>query len=93
MITPSYLLKDDKIGIIAPARCINFDEVHPSIRVFQKWGLEVELGTNIFRKCNQFAGKDDQRLADLQQMLDDDSIRAVICARGGVWHCEDHRQG
>lgn len=83
MITPSYLLKDDKIGIIAPARCINFDEVHPSIRVFQKWGLEVELGTNIFRKCNQFAGKDDQRLADLQQMLDDDSIRALICARGG----------
>ena len=83
MITPSYLSKDDKIGIIAPARCINFDEVHPSIRVFQKWGLEVELGTNIFRKCNQFAGKDEQRLADLQQMLDDDSIRAVICARGG----------
>ncbi len=76
-------MKDDKIGIIAPARCINFDEVHPSIRVFQKWGLEVELGTNIFRKCNQFAGKDDQRLADLQQMLDDDSIRALICARGG----------
>jgi muramoyltetrapeptide carboxypeptidase len=83
MITPSYLSKDDKIGIIAPARCINFDEVHPSIRVFQRWGLEVELGTNIFRKCNQFAGKDEQRLADLQQMLDDDSIRAVICARGG----------
>jgi muramoyltetrapeptide carboxypeptidase len=83
MITPPYLAKDDKIGIIAPARCINFDEVHPSIRVFQKWGLEVVLGTNIFRKCNQFAGKDELRLADLQQMLDDDSIRAVICARGG----------
>ena len=83
MITPAYLTKDDKIGIIAPARCINFDEVHPSIRVFQKWGLEVVLGTNIFRKCNQFAGKDELRLADLQQMLDDDSMRAIICARGG----------
>ncbi len=83
MITPPYLTKDDKIGIIAPARCINFDEVHPCLRVFQKWGLEVVLGTNIFRKCNQFAGKDELRLADLQQMLDDDSIRALICARGG----------
>ena len=83
MITPPYLTKEDKIGIIAPARCINFDEVHPSIRVFQKWGLEVVLGTNIFRKCNQFAGRDDLRLADLQQMLDDDSIRALVCARGG----------
>ncbi len=83
MITPPYLSKDDKIGIIAPARCINFDEVHPSIRLFQKWGLEVELGTNIFHQYHQFAGKDDQRLADLQQMLNDDAIRAVICARGG----------
>jgi muramoyltetrapeptide carboxypeptidase len=83
MVVPNYLVKGDKIGIIAPARCINFDEVHPSIRLFQKWGLEVVLGTNIFRKCNQFSGRDDLRLADLQQMLDDDSIRAIICARGG----------
>jgi muramoyltetrapeptide carboxypeptidase len=83
MTTPRYLEKGDKIGIIAPARCINFDEVHPSIRLFQKWGLEVVLGTNIFRRCNQFSGKDELRLADLQQMLDDDSIRAIICARGG----------
>jgi len=83
MITPPYLSKDDKIGIIAPARCITFDEVHPSIRVFKKWGLEAELGTNIFRKYNQFAGKDSARLMDIQEMLDDDTIRAVICARGG----------
>jgi muramoyltetrapeptide carboxypeptidase len=83
MITPPYLSKGDKIGIIAPARSISFEEVHPGIRLFQKWGLEVELGTSIFRKYNQFAGKDEQRLADLQQILDDDSIRAVICARGG----------
>ncbi len=83
MITPQYLEKDDKIAIIAPARCISFEEVHPSIRVFQRWGLEVELGTNIFRKHNQFAGKDEIRLADIQEMLDDETIRAVICARGG----------
>ena len=83
MITPNYLVKGDKIAIIAPARCINFDEVHPSIRLFQKWGLEVVLGTNIFSRYNQFSGKDELRQADLQQMLDDDSIRAIICARGG----------
>lgn len=83
MVTPKYLEKGDKVAIIAPARCISFDEVHPSIRLLQKWGLEVVLGTNIFRKCDQFSGKDDHRAADLQQMLDDDSIRAIICARGG----------
>ncbi len=82
-MTPKYLEKGDKIGIVAPARCISFEEVHPSIKLFQKWGLEAVLGTNIFKKCNQYAGRDENRLADLQQMLDDDSIRAVICARGG----------
>lgn len=83
MITPKYLEKGDKVAIVAPARSISFDEVHPTIRLMQRWGLEVVLGTNIFRRYNQFSGNDDARKADLQQMLDDDSIRAIICARGG----------
>ena len=83
MIQPPYLKAGDKIGIVAPARCITFDEVHPSIKQFQKWGLEVVLGTYIFGTDNQFAGSDTQRKSDFQQMLDDPSIRAIICARGG----------
>jgi muramoyltetrapeptide carboxypeptidase len=83
MIQPSYLMKGDKIGIVAPARSITFEEVLPSIKLFQKWDLEVILGTYIFSKENQFAGSDSQRTADLQQMLDDPTIRAIICARGG----------
>src|SRR6201999_706020 len=30
-----------------------------------------------------FSGTDDQRLADLQQMLDDPEINAILCGRGG----------
>jgi len=83
MIQPPYLKKGNKIGIVAPARSITFNEVHPSIKLFQEWGLEVVLGTYIFGSENQFAGSDSHRKADLQQMLDDPSIRAIICARGG----------
>ena len=83
MFQPPYLKKGDKIGIVAPARSISFEEVHPSLRLFQKWGLEVVLGINVLSRHHQFAGTDEQRLADLQQMLDDSSIRAIICARGG----------
>jgi len=83
MIQPPYLHKGDKIGIVAPARSVSFEEVHPSIRMLQKWGFEVVLGTHIFKRYNQFAGQDEYRLADLQQMLDDPSVKAVICARGG----------
>ena len=83
MIQPPYLRKGDKIAIVAPARRISFDEVQPGIKLFQKWGLEVVLGTYIFGTENQFSGSDSQRQADFQQMLDDPSIRAIICARGG----------
>jgi muramoyltetrapeptide carboxypeptidase len=83
MIQPPYLQKGDKIGIVSPARSITFDEVHPAIRFYQRYGLEVVLGSYIFSRHRQFAGTDEQRRKDFQQMLDDDKIRAIICARGG----------
>ena len=83
MIHPPYLVKGDKIGIVSPARSITFDEVHPAIRFFQRHDLEVVLGTHVFSRHQQFAGTDAQRSRDLQMMLDDDRIRAIICSRGG----------
>ncbi len=83
MIRPPSLKKGDKIAIVAPARSITFEEVHPVIRYFQRQGLEVVLGSHIFSQHHQFAGTDDQRRKDLQMMLDDPAIRAIIAARGG----------
>jgi muramoyltetrapeptide carboxypeptidase len=83
MIQPLYLKKGDKVGIVSPSRSITFEEVHPTIKVLQKFGLEVILGSHVFSRQNQFAGSDEHRRKDFQQMLDDDSIRAIICARGG----------
>jgi muramoyltetrapeptide carboxypeptidase len=83
MIHPSYLKKGDRIAIVSPARSITFDEVHPTIRLFQRQGIEVVLGSYVFAKDNQFAGTDDQRRRDFQQMLDDPNIRAILSSRGG----------
>jgi muramoyltetrapeptide carboxypeptidase len=83
MIQPPFLKKGDKVGIVSPARSITFEEVHPAIRFLQRYELEVVLGTHIFSRYNQFAGTDEQRRFDLQQMLDDPRINAIICARGG----------
>jgi len=83
MIRPPYLRKGDKVGIVSPSRSITFDEIHPSLRVLQKFGLEVVLGSHVFSRHNQFAGTDEYRREDFQQMLDDDSIRAILCSRGG----------
>ncbi|MBE0646223.1 MAG: LD-carboxypeptidase [Bacteroidales bacterium] len=83
MTLPPYLQKGDKVAIVSPARSITFEEVFPAMKLFQKWGLEVILGTHVFGKHHQFSGTDDQRKQDLQQMLDDPSIRAIVASRGG----------
>ncbi len=83
MITPTYLKKGDKIAIASTARKISEQEVLPSINKFKEWGLDVVLGNNLFKEYNQFAGTDKQRAEDFQNMLDDESIKAVICSRGG----------
>ena len=83
MITPEYLQKGDKIALIATARKISLPEIEDSIKLFNNWGLEVVLGKNIFKENNQFAGNDIERAKDFQNMLDDDSIMAIVCVRGG----------
>ncbi len=83
MVSPPYLKKGDSIGIIATARKVTEQEITPAINKFRQWGLEVELGDNLFNEFNQFSGFDDERADDLQQMLNNSPIKAVICARGG----------
>jgi len=83
MISPPFLNKGDKVAMVSPARSITFEEVFPAMKLFQRWGLEVILGTHVFGKHHQYSGTDEQRLQDLQQMLDDPSIRAVVATRGG----------
>lgn len=83
MNRPPYITKGDKIGIVAPARKIDISEIQFGIDVLKSWGLEVVFGNNLFKNDNQFSGTDDERAEDLQSMLDDDSIKAVISARGG----------
>lgn len=83
MITPPTLSKGDKVAIVSPARKISREEVANAIMTFQSWGLEVVEGEHLYSAWHQFAGSDEQRSADLQQVLDDPSIKAVICSRGG----------
>ena len=83
MILPEKLKIGDKIGVISTARKITLDELAPAIKTIESWELKVELGSNLFEADNQFSGTIEQRSTDLQTMIDDDSIKAILCARGG----------
>jgi len=83
MITPPNLKPGDTIGIVAPARKIKEADIEAAVKIFEQWGLYIAFGKNLFNQDRQFAGTDKERAEDLQFMLDDPNIKAVICARGG----------
>ncbi len=84
MIIPPYLQKDDTIGIIAPAGYMSFEKMQTCIETLRNWGYQVKVGTTALSSSeNYFSGTDEERLQDVQQMLDDKNVRAILCARGG----------
>ena len=83
MEKPVRLKKGDKVVIISTARKISEKEIEPAVKVLESWGLVVVCGANLFNEAAQFSGSTIQRRLDLQNALDDKSVKAIICARGG----------
>jgi muramoyltetrapeptide carboxypeptidase len=82
--TPQYLKPGDTIGLVCPAGYMAIEKVQACISTLHQWGYQVKTGNTVGSASeNYFSGTDDERLADLQQMMDDDDVRAVLCARGG----------
>lgn len=79
---PPYLKKGDKIAIVCPAKKLP-KSIEVGISVLQSWGLTVVEGKTVSGSCHQFSGTDAERAADIQQYLDDTSVKAVIAGRGG----------
>lgn len=82
VLIPPYLKKGDKVAITCPAKKLP-KPMSDAISLLQSWGLEVVLGETVNASYHQFAGDDGLRAKDLQRFIDDDSIKAIIAARGG----------
>lgn len=80
---PPYLQKGDTIGITSAAGFITLVDCTDAINMIQSWGFVVQIGNTIGKKSFTFGGTDEERTADLQQMLDDDTLKAILIARGG----------
>jgi len=81
---PPYLKKGDRIAITCPAGYMPKEKAQTCIATLQQWGFEVMVGNTLGSKSkNYFSGTDEIRLNELQAMLDDKSIKAILCGRGG----------
>jgi len=80
---PNKIKVGDKIGLISTARKITMTEIQPAIDILKSWGLKIVLTDSLFYEDHQFSGTIPQRTTALQLMIDDPSINAILCARGG----------
>jgi muramoyltetrapeptide carboxypeptidase len=84
MITiPPYLKKGDTIGIVCPSGFMPYENATTCIQTLESWGYKVKVGDTLGSQFHYFSGTDKQRLQDLQKMLNDTSIKAILCGRGG----------
>ncbi|MBX2922350.1 MAG: LD-carboxypeptidase [Chitinophagaceae bacterium] len=81
---PPYLKKGDTIGIVCPAGYMPVEKAQTCISTLQQWGYKVKIGSTLGgSSLNYFSGTDEERLNDLQEMLDDKEVQAILCGRGG----------
>ncbi|MEP7163824.1 MAG: LD-carboxypeptidase [Ferruginibacter sp.] len=83
-IIPPYLKKGDTIAITCPGGYMPAAKAATCIHTLQQWGYEVMVGKTLGSNSkNYFSGTDEERLDELQAMLDDRSIKAILFGRGG----------
>jgi muramoyltetrapeptide carboxypeptidase len=81
---PPYLKKGDTIGITCPAGYMAAEKAQTCITILQQWGYQVMVGKTLgSASANYFSAPDEERRDELQAMLDDTTINAILCGRGG----------
>jgi len=82
-VRPPKLRPGDTVRVVSPAGSPDPRLVERGIEILESWGLKVELGKHVFDKYGYLAGKDEDRLADLNAALADPKVRGVFASRGG----------
>lgn len=82
-IIPPFLKPGDVIGICAPARKVSQEEMKDGINWLIQKGFRVREGKHLYNSQNQFSGSDEERADDLQSLINDPEVKAIIFARGG----------
>jgi muramoyltetrapeptide carboxypeptidase len=74
----------DRVRIVSPSSPPNRTHVERGVAALASWGLRVELGEHVFDQWGPMAGRDEDRLADLNAAFADPGVRAVFASRGGA---------
>lgn len=85
VILPAKLKPGDRVRFVSPASPVPKDGLKNGAKVLENLGLVVEYGEHVFdtHTLDYLAGKDEDRLSDINDALRDPDIKAIIATRGG----------
>lgn len=81
---PARIVAGDKVRLVSPASYPEPEWIGESVRILEGWGLIAEVGGHALSRWGYMAGRDCERLADLNDAFRDPEVRAVITTRGGA---------
>lgn len=82
-ILPPRLQPGDRVRLVSPASTPTHKGVAQVVEIMKSWGLRPEIGAHAFDEYGYLAGKDEDRLADLNDAIRDPGVRAIFATRGG----------
>ena len=85
-IRPEFLKEGDTVAVVAMASSLS-EKSRQTLywkEMLESWGLHVKLGKHLYDSApGEFAGSDEDRAADITDMLLDPEVKALISFRGG----------
>lgn len=84
LIKPPALKEGDVVGLVCPSsRPASPAVLQRCVRIVEEMGYKPKVGAHVLAINGYMAGSDQERLADLQGFLTDDSVRGIFCLSGG----------
>ncbi len=82
-IRPPRLEPGDTIAIVAPASPFDKELFDRGIQTLESMGYKVHIPDDLFERNGYLAGTDAQRADLIHRCFSDQSLKALVCARGG----------
>ena len=83
LIFPPFLHQGDKVIILSPSGKIDKRLRAGARQRLESWGLKLVIGSHAGHSHAAYPASIAQRTSDLQQALDDEEAKAILCSRGG----------
>ncbi|MBI2793214.1 MAG: LD-carboxypeptidase [Ignavibacteria bacterium] len=83
VVLPTQIQRGSKIGIACPSSSATTQELEGFVQLCLAQGLTPVLGRNINKRSGYLSASDQDRADELMEFVDDASVHAIVCARGG----------